>query len=95
MLVEVYDLSALAAEMLYLSIGWATQGASLFWYHVQDAVVKDCVSTSMHKPFYSGVLQFCGKENQRPGTARGGSEAHEGPTTHCPFRDYWMGNLSP
>lgn len=67
MLVEVYDLSALAAEMLYLSMGWATQGASLFWYHVQDAVVKVCVSTSTHKPCYSGVLQLCGKENQLPG----------------------------
>lgn len=85
MLVEVYDLSALAAEMLYLSIRWATQGASLFWYRVQDAVVKVCVSTSMHKPCYSGVLQLRGKANQRPGMARGGSEAHmkaRQPTAH-------------
>lgn len=64
MLVEVYDLSALAVEMLYLSVRWATQAVSLFWYHVQDAVVKVCVSTSMHKPCYSGVLQLHGKENQ-------------------------------
>lgn len=85
MLVEVYDLSVLAAEMLYLSIGWATQGASLFWYHVQDAVVKGCVSTSMHKSCYSGVLQFRGKENQRPGMTRGGSKANmkaQQPTAH-------------
>lgn len=85
MLVEVYDLSALTAEMLYLSILWATQGASLFWYHVQDAVVKVCVSTSMHKPCYSGVLQLCGKENQQPGRGIEGSKAQmktQQPTAH-------------
>lgn len=84
MLMEVYDLSALGAEMLYLSIGWATQGA-LFWYHVQDTVVTGCVSTSMHKTCYSGILQVHGKENQWPGTVRRSSEAHmkaQQPTGH-------------
>lgn len=85
MLMEVYGLSALGAEIFYLSIGWATQGAFLFWYHVQDAVVTGCVSTSMHKPCYSGVLRVHGKENLRPGTVRGSSEAHmkaQQPTGH-------------
>lgn len=89
MLVEVYDLSALAAEMLYLSVRWATQGASLFWYHVQDAVVKVCVSTSMHKPCYSEV--FATPWKRKPVTWHGEGRlrgTHESPATYCPFRDY-------
>lgn len=88
MLVEVYDLSALAAEMLYLSIGWATQGASLFWYHVQDAVVKFVSALPRTNLVIQGFCNSVEKKtsNLAEGMRLGGAD--ENSTTHCPFRDY-------